>query len=208
MHAGAATRTLRTVGTDDTSPGGAGWQYVRVPRAVILSAFALLFAAGVLLATAAVAGGQAADSTTTETTTTVETTTAPGTTSITTATVPQTTTRRVIVTTSGTTTSASGTGNGTPVWVWVLIGVLALALIVVIVLLATRRGGTVPVDERRRLLAGAVGSWASQGWAIDSQTADSAVLRRGNELMLVSVDPAGRVTTRPLPAGPRDSTAR
>jgi uncharacterized BrkB/YihY/UPF0761 family membrane protein len=178
-----------------------------VPKAVTLSAFVLLFAGGALLAGAVSAGGQAPDSTTTETTTTVETTTAPGTTAITTTTVQQTTTRRVTVPTSGTTSPSSGTGNGTPAWVWVLIGLLALALIVVIVLLSSRRGGNVPVDERRRLLAGAVGSWAAQGWAIDSQTADSAVLRRGNELMLVSVDPAGRVTTRPLPRGAPDSTA-
>jgi hypothetical protein len=37
-----------------------------------------------------------------------------------------------------------------------------------------------------------------QGWALDSQSADSAVLRRGTELMLVSVDDAGHVSTRPL----------
>jgi hypothetical protein len=41
-----------------------------------------------------------------------------------------------------------------------------------------------------------------QGWALDSQGADSAVLRRQGELMLVSVDPAGNVSTRPLPNQP------
>ena len=42
-----------------------------------------------------------------------------------------------------------------------------------------------------------------QGWALDSQSADSAVLRRGGELMVVSVDPAGNVSTRPLPNEPQ-----
>jgi hypothetical protein len=81
----------------------------------------------------------------------------------------------------------------------VLLGILAGALILVVVLLA-RRGGSakVPSDERRRRLDGAVASWAMQGWALDSQSADSAVLRRGTELMLVSVDDAGHVSTRPL----------
>ena len=45
----------------------------------------------------------------------------------------------------------------------------------------------------------AVASWAAQGWAIETQTDDSAVLRRGAEAMLVSVDQAGHVSTRPLP---------
>jgi hypothetical protein len=68
------------------------------------------------------------------------------------------------------------------------------------VLLARRGGGSekVPATERRRRLDGAVASWAMQGWALDSQSADSAVLRRGTELMLVSVDDAGHVSTRPL----------
>jgi hypothetical protein len=88
--------------------------------------------------------------------------------------------------------------------VWVLIAILAVGLVVLIVLLARRGGGGaaaagVPVDARRRQLDAAVGSWFAQGWAIESQTADSAVLRRGAEAMLVSVDEAGHVSTRPLP---------
>jgi hypothetical protein len=172
------------------------WQYVAVLKAVRLSGFAVLSAAGALLAGMITAGGRAAEQTTTEQTTIIETTTAPGTTE----TVQQTTTRRVIVPTTGTTTSASNTDNGTPDWVWVVIGVLALGLIALLVVLLTRReGGTVPAEERQRRLDSAVGSWTMHGWAIDNQTADSAILRRGNELMQVSVDPAGHITTRPLP---------
>ena len=43
-----------------------------------------------------------------------------------------------------------------------------------------------------------------QGWAVENQTADSAVLRRGNELMQVGVDAAGGITTRPLPTAGGD----
>jgi hypothetical protein len=84
----------------------------------------------------------------------------------------------------------------------VLIAILAVALVVLIALLARRGGGgrgSVPVEERRRLLESAVSSWTAQGWAIETQAADSAVLRRGDEAMLVSVDAAGHVATRPFP---------
>jgi hypothetical protein len=170
---------------------------VAVSTAMKLSGLVVLFTAGALLAGAIAAGGRAAEQTTT--TTTTETTTAPGSTVITTATVQQTTTRRVIVSTPGTTTSASSSNNGTPAWAWVLLGILAVALVVLIVVLARRGGGTVPAEERRQRLDGAVSTWAAQGWALESQSADSAVLRRGSELMLVSVDQAGQVSTRPLP---------
>ncbi len=100
--------------------------------------------------------------------------------------------------TSGTTTSTSSSSDGTPTWVWVLLGILAVALVVLAALLARRGGGAVPTEERRRRLDGAVATWAAQGWALESQTADSAVLRRGGDLLLVTVDDAGHVSTRPL----------
>jgi hypothetical protein len=55
------------------------------------------------------------------------------------------------------------------------------------------------LQDRRRQLDATVGTWAAQGWALETQTDDSAVLRRGSEAMLVSVDQAGHVSTRPLP---------
>jgi hypothetical protein len=82
----------------------------------------------------------------------------------------------------------------------VLIGLLAVGLIALIVLLARRGRNTVSVDDRRRQLESVVGSWTGQGWAIQEETTDSAVLRRGAEAMLVSVDKAGHVSARPLPA--------
>jgi hypothetical protein len=118
---------------------------------------------------------------------------------ITTAPVEQTTTRRIVPT--GITTSASSSGDETPAWVWVLLGILAVGLVALIVLLARRGdgGGTVPLEERGRRLDTAVRSWTAQGWALESQSADSAVLLRGGERLLVSVDQSGRVSTLPLP---------
>jgi hypothetical protein len=161
-----------------------------------LSALAALFVVGFLASAIIVSGGRAQIPTRTETT--VETTTLPGTTE----TVEQTTTRRVIVPT--TTTESGSNVDDTPTWVWVLLGVLALGVVVLLVAVLSRRGGGggVSVEERQRRLDGAVGSWVAQGWAVESQTADSAVLRRGGDLMLVSVDQGGHVSTRPMPAAP------
>jgi hypothetical protein len=153
-----------------------------------------LFAAGLLLAGSVTAVG-VADVTTTETlpvTTTVEeTTTAPATTVATT--VEQTTTQEVTAPTTGTTTSSSSS-NTTPTWVWAVLGILAAAVIGLIVALLTRRGG-IPAEERQRRLDAAVASWAAQGWALESQTPGSAILRRGSELMAVTVDDRGQISS-------------
>jgi hypothetical protein len=155
-----------------------------------------LFAAGLLLAGGLAATG-VADVTTTETlpvtTTLEETTTAPATTVLTT--VEQTTTRRVVPTTA--TTSSSSSASTTPTWVWVVLGILAAGVIGLIVALLTRHGGISAVERQRRLDA-AVAGWAAQGWALDSQTPGSAILRRGPELMVVSIDDKGQTNARPL----------
>ena len=167
-------------------------------KAAKLSGLVVCFVAGVLLAGGVALGGRAAQETTTETT--VETATAPATTEGTTVTVEQTTTRRIIVPSTTTTTSSESSANTTPTWVWVLLGAVALTAIGLLVALLMRRGGKrgVPGEERRRRLDSAVASWIAQGWALDNQTADSAVLRRGNEVLLVAVDEAGNVSARPI----------
>jgi hypothetical protein len=153
-----------------------------------------LFAAGLLLAGGLAATG-VADVTTTETlpiTTTVEeTTTAPATTVATT--VEQTTT---LAPTTPTTTSSSSSSS-TPTWVWVVLGILAAGVIGLLVALFTGRGG-ISGEERQRRLDAAVASWATQGWALESQTPGSAILRRGPYLMVVSIDDHGQINTRPL----------
>ena len=155
---------------------------------------AMLFTAGLVLAGGLARAG-VADVTTTETvpvTTTVsETTTAPATTT----TVEQTTTRRVIVPTTGTTTSSSSAST-TPTWVWVVLAVLAAAVIGLLVAVFARRG--VSAEERQRRLDAAVANWAAQGWGLENQTPGSVILRRGSELMVVTVDEKGQVQARPL----------
>ncbi len=160
---------------------------------------AALFTAGLLLAGTLTAVG-VADITTTETlsaTTTVqETTTAPAQTVVTT--VEQTTTRRVPVPANTTaTTSETSSSSSTPTWVWVVLAILGAAVIGLIVALATRGGGGISGEERQRRLEAAVASWATQGWALENQTPGSAILRRGPEVMVVSVDDKGQVSTRP-----------
>ena len=196
-----------------------------VPRALKLSGLAAVFAAGLVLAVTLPVGGGAADKTTTDTTTT-DTTTTDTTTAETTTTTPETTTETTTTTLPGrtvtvettttnfvtlpnqtTTTEETSSSNGTEAWVWVLLGILAAGLIALIVLLVTRGrsgggGHAIPPEDRLRRLDGAVASWAAQGWAVETQTADSAVLRRGAETMLVSVDPGGHVVTRPLAEPP------
>src|SRR5262249_43864357 len=166
---------------------------------VKLVGLAALFAAGLLLA-GAVAPGGAADVTTTETlpvteTTTVsETTTEPATTVVTTV---EHTTTEATVPTTGTTTSASSTSK-TPTWVWVVLGILAAAVIAPLVAFFVHRGAGISADERQRRLDAAVATWAAQGWALVNQTAGSATMRHGPDLMVVSVDEAGQVDVRPL----------
>lgn len=171
--------------------------YVVMPKAAKhAGALVALFAAGVFLAALVVAGGKAQVGTTTATTVETTTTTAPAETE----TVEHTTTRIV----PRTTTSAESTSQSAPTWAWVVIAVLAVAAIGLLIALLTRRGGNgrgLSAEERRRRLDGAVAGWVGQGWAIDSESGDSAVLRRGGELMLVSVDQNGAISTRPLPPG-------
>jgi hypothetical protein len=164
---------------------------------VKLAGLAVLFVAGALLA-----GTALADTTTStlETTTAEQaTTTVEPTTTVVVTTVQQTTTtNRVIVPGSLTTTASSESETSTDWWVWALVG-LGIAVLLALIFVAARgHDDSVSPQERRRRLDGAVSSWAMQGWALQSQTADSAVVRRGSELMLISVDKAGQVTTQPL----------
>jgi hypothetical protein len=165
-----------------------------------LVSLAALFAAGLALAGVLAATG-VADVTTTETmpvtTTLAETTTAPGTTVVTT--VEQTTTERA---TTPAATTSSGSESTTPTWVWVVLAILGAAVIGLLVALVSGRGrGGLPEEERQRRLDAAVATWAGQGWAVVSQTAGSATMRHGSDLMTVSVDEKGQVYTHPLAGG-------
>lgn len=163
--------------------------------------FAACFAAGIASAGLLAVGGWAADSTPVETATSAVTTAPVVTTQVaTTVTVSTTETveRTTGLETLPTTTADASSDDGTPVWVWVLLAILAVALAAAIVALA-RRGGHHPLspEERGRRLDNAVSTWAAQGWAVESQTLDSAVLRRAGERMIVAVDASGQITTLP-----------
>ncbi|HEU5212076.1 MAG TPA: hypothetical protein VFU10_04845 [Gaiellaceae bacterium] len=164
-----------------------------------VAALVALFVAG-LLAAAALAGAETTTSTTTETTTQVSTATQTTTETVahtTTETVAQTTTRTVPLPAQTTTVSETSVDN-TPAWIWLLLALLAAGVIGLLIALFGRRDRTMPVAERRRRLEGAIGTWVAQGWAVESQMGDSAVLRRGTELMLVAVDDAGGISSRPI----------
>jgi len=174
-----------------------------------IAALSAVAAVGVLLAASLPAQGRGL-ATTTDTTTTDaagQTTTHVSTVEATTTlvtTLEQTTTHQIIVptlptTTEPVTTEASSSDNGTAAWIWVLLAILGVGLIVLAIILARRGSGqTVSPEERRRRLDNAVGSWVAQGWAIESQDAESAVLRRVDDLVLVHVDAAGHVSARPF----------
>jgi uncharacterized membrane protein YdcZ (DUF606 family) len=181
-----------------------------------LVGFAALFAAGLLVAGVAadvVGAHTATDITTTttvtqpttatstveETTTVHETTTSPGTTVLTTTTVAPATTAP--------TTTSSTESSGTPAWVWVLVALLGAGVIALAALLYSRSGSALPDSERRLRLQGAINSWAAQGWALTSETMDTAVMQRGGEHMMLTVDPAGQVVSRPASAQPPRASA-
>jgi hypothetical protein len=134
------------------------------------------------------------------TTTVQQTTTAPPTTVVTTATVAP-------PTTAPATTATESTSSGTPTWVWVLLGLLGASLIGLLIYLFTRGGpapAALPEAERRSRLQGAIDSWTTQGWALLSESAETAVLQRGNERMTVTVDPAGHINTHAVTPEPPD----
>jgi ABC-type transport system substrate-binding protein len=173
-------------------------------RSVKLLALAALFGAGLCLAGAVATVGSAdtttetlpTTSTVVETTTIEQTTTAPATTVVTTSTVAPTTSAQ-------TTALAESSSSKTPNWVWVVIALLGAAAIGLLIALLTRRGGGAMSEaDRQHRLQGAIESWTAQGWALLSETADTAVLHRGNEQMTVSVDADGRINTRPLTRQP------
>ena len=165
-----------------------------------LAALVAALAAGIAAAALLAGAGLAQDTTTTETTTTVETTTAAAETVVQTETVQQTTTRVLTRPSPQTTTTSQQSTSNTPTWVWVLLGALAIGLIVALIALFTGRRGShgIPLEQRQRQLRNAVGSWVAQGWAVESETGDSAVLVRGAERMLITVDAAGQVASRSL----------
>jgi hypothetical protein len=114
----------------------------------------------------------------------------------------QQTVTRTAVTTS--VPAAETSSSGLPLWAWIAIAVGAACLVVLLVWLV-RRPRKLGVEERRRLVVSAAASWIAQGWAIEQQSDDSAVLHRDGQRLLLRVDARGRIVTSvpPAAAGPQ-----
>lgn len=109
------------------------------------------------------------------------------------------------ITSAQVTTTAQSTSSGeTPTWAWLLIAALGVGVVALAVVLLNRRHGSaeLPLEQRRQAVAAAAGSWVAQGWAIESQTDESAILQRDGQRMVLSVDARGHVTSSPLGAPP------
>ncbi len=182
-------------------------------RLSLWAALAALFCAGLIAAfggAAVNAAGTSTDATASLPTTTAEETTAPVTTA------PQTTVQLTVTQTQTTITSRPGTvvvnppasatdtSSGTKTWALVAIGAAIVALIALIGWLASRHKD-LPPEARRRVLAQAVAAWVAQGWAPVNQTDSTAVLRRGDEHVVLAVDGRGNISSQPV--GPPPPTA-
>lgn len=179
-------------------------------RLPLWAALAALFCAGLIAAFGGGSGraaGTSTDPTVNLTTTTAEETSVPATT------VQQTTVQLTVTQTQTTITSGPGTvvvnppasatdtSSGTKTWALVAIGAAIVALIALIGWLASRHKD-LPPDARRRVLAQAVAAWVAQGWAPVNQTDSTAVLRRGDEHVVVTVDGRGNISSQPVTPAP------
>ena len=176
-------------------------------RLPVWAALAALFCAG-LIAAFGGSSGRAAG-TVTQPTVSVTVDTEP--------TVPQTTVQVTVTNTQTTITSGPGTvvvnppttttdtSSSTQTWALVAIGIAIVILVALIGWLASRHKD-LPADERRRVLGQAVAAWVAQGFAPVNQTDTTAVLRRGDEHVVLSVDGRGNISSQPVsPAPPADA---
>lgn len=96
-----------------------------------------------------------------------------------------------------TTTATQGSTSGTPTWVWVVVALAGAGLVALVVGWARgrRHRSQLSPEERQQRIFTAVTSWTTQGWVIENEVGDTAVLSRRGERMLVTVDANGRITT-------------
>lgn len=94
-----------------------------------------------------------------------------------------------------TTAAAPVEEDDTDTWVWAVLAAASVLLIALFIWLLRRGGHKEALARRERVLAAAVAGWTAQGWAIESQTATTTILRRDGERVAVTVDPDERVTT-------------
>lgn len=117
---------------------------------------------------------------------------------------------------SGTTNGEATTdGDGIPAWVWVIVGIAIVAVLLAVFLLGKGRGekvdsqarrGKTPA-ERQEILVAALSGWTSQGWTIESQTSDVAVLKKEGQRRQLRVDEFGALHQQELPGPTSESGA-
>jgi hypothetical protein len=81
-------------------------------------------------------------------------------------------------------------------WVVLAIAICAGALVVIVRLIRDRDDNDVPAEVRQQQLFTAVTTWTTQGWTVESDDNESALLANGADRMLVAVDGRGRVTAQ------------
>lgn len=181
----------------------------RLPFWAVLAA---LFCAGVIAAVGGGSGSAAAKagtptnltvtltSATTSEEPTVPQTTVQQTTVQVTVTNTQTTIGPGTVVVNPPTTTTTDTSSGTKTWALVAIGIAIVILIGLIGWLSSRHKD-LPAEARRRVLGQAVAAWVAQGYAPVNQTDTTAVLRRGDEHVVLTVDGRGNIGSQPVAAG-------
>jgi hypothetical protein len=120
---------------------------------------------------------------------------------------PATTAETATTETTESTTTTETTGSdsgGFPTWAIVLIAAVVIGLIGAVAYLLGRgkKHDENALDGRTRILDAAVASAVASGWTVESSSPLEAVIRRDDERTLLTVDDQGRVTRRPLGAGP------
>ena len=88
-------------------------------------------------------------------------------------------------------------------WVWAVVALAAGAVVAMVRSMAHRRttGVELPVEERSQRIFTAVTMRTTQGWLVESETDDAAVMSRDGDRVRVAVDARGRITADPLPLG-------
>ena len=90
-------------------------------------------------------------------------------------------------------------------WLAILVIVLGAGVIAGVVMLVRRpkaAKSAVTPEGRHARLFDAVQSWIAQGWSVEREENEEAVLAKGAQRMLVAVDAEGRVSTNALADAP------
>jgi hypothetical protein len=80
---------------------------------------------------------------------------------------------------------------------WVLIAVAVIGAIQLVARRARQRPAAKPMslDERQARVLSTVSGWTRRGWSLERENADSAVVSREGEQVLIRVDLRGHVTS-------------